>query len=234
MKLQPVISLRYPPRSDVRTVLLEAAASEGWNATEWELRERADLESVKTALDQLGVENTVSFRVLPDSADLIEDMAAYLPLDSLEEDDWFEPDGLVIRMDYSDLTCVASVGLAMRFNEVAEGLVWASCSGFPHALRLAGVPNLPEPLQIPHAKTMMQGSTGMWLVQGDGIEILGEQNHDFLKEAGIAASSECVVDGKVMRRPRMPIFGGRALDIARGTEVQGVSDEPIYLLPRDL
>ncbi|MEU3076810.1 hypothetical protein [Streptomyces laurentii] len=230
MKVKEVLELASPPSVEILHMLHEIGGLEGEESTLWEVPSGSGDLLVSDLADRFGIEAMVTFRLLPEQADSMGDLAAYLNLESLEEGDWFEPEDLAILRDPRDLSCVVSSALMESIEALCKGLTWTPCPEFGYAHRLSGVPNFPEPLMVPRPVSMMQGETGMWLVQSDGIEVLSPGNVKFLRVAGIADSAKCVAAGREVRRLRIPVFSGRVIKLLENGEIQGMAGPPIYLL----
>ncbi len=60
---------------------------------------------------------------------------------------------------------------------------------------------------------MVEGGNGLWMVLDDGRSVITEKNLTHLRTTGITWSTALEIDGRVLPRPPIPIFGGHLVDL---------------------
>lgn len=229
MQIGCKINLSEPPDPETHEALIREGAEMTRCPAEWLMPSRDTAERMAHTLQGAGVKCFVYYWCTPTENDRIEDLAAYLPLEQLGEEDWFEPDDSVIMLDGTTRSILISENLVDKINAISAGILWETFERIPGALHISSARFLPEPIQIPRVMGLTQGTTGMWFVEGDGREILSKRNLEFLQKNGIAFTSKCTAGGKILIRPTVPVFSGRVISLLRENEAMGLDGAPSYL-----
>ncbi|WP_141716720.1 MULTISPECIES: hypothetical protein [unclassified Streptomyces] len=176
---------------------------------------------------------TSFFEIQPTATDSPDMLAAYLWLGYFEALREEEADLLLTR--HTGLQeIIASTRLARELSEISPDIRWRNFGDRRGFMVLNPVPQLPDPVVVPHAVFVSEGETGIWAVRSDGRELLTSGNLEYLMLSGIANPTHCAVDGRLLRWRRGLIFGGRVLAFLMEHDVVGVRGLPSFLGRTDL
>jgi hypothetical protein len=184
---------------------------------------------VLAELERRRLEFELRYAFSAESADKIDDLAAYLGVDGLE---WLPvtSERPLLATEPDDGRLIANTNLLELLGPSTSGLNWQRYEHSAAELwSLTSASELPEPIRIPRALSMVEGKNGLWMVMDDGRSVLTHDNLTHLRTTGIAWAVALEIDGKVLPRPAIPVFGGRVLDLILKSGVD-LAIPPLYLI----
>ncbi|MGH7511007.1 MAG: hypothetical protein ACREMZ_16300 [Gemmatimonadales bacterium] len=229
METSYFLELADPPGSELRQLLLSRGARLESALTGWAIRSAADWEIIERRLREEEVEFDLFYEFAATPDDDVEDLVAYLalaPLDSVEK---IDPMQLILLRDEMTSSTVASESLVELLKSATQRLHWQPVDEHKGLLRLVQAPALPDPVVVPHAIFLSEGTSGLWAVQSDGRELLTSASRRLVKETGAALAPECSVEGRVLHWRRPLLFSGRVLALLEEHKVEGPTGTRSFL-----
>lgn len=226
MLMHPVLTFDAPVDDELRDALAKAGGRPDSYDTGWQVFSEQERDRAAAALEARGIAYDIRYELAPAPGDPTADLAAYLSLDDLSEID-ADPVALVIALDGDAPVVVASAPLVELIAPHTGGLVW---DDRPDGLRsLVTAPELPDPVRVPRALSLSEGTDGRWAVQSDGRELLTPDSLAVVRRSGLVLAPACTVDGATRRWRRPPIASGAVLTAIRDRDVHGVMGPPTFL-----
>lgn len=229
METSYFLELADPPGPELRQLLLSRGSRLESALTGWAIRSAADWGIIERKLREEEVEFDLFYDFVASPDDDVEYLVAYLalaPLDSVEK---IDPTRLILLRDETTSSTVASEGLVKVLKSVTQRLQWQPVDGRKGLLRLVQAPALPDPVVVPHAIFISEGTSGLWAVQSDGRELLTSASRQLVKETGAALAPECSVEGRVLLWRRPLLLSGRVLTLLEEHKVDGPAGTPSFL-----
>lgn len=227
MLMHPVLTFdTRDPRIDdeLREALAEAGGRPDSYDTGWQVFSDEERDRAAAALEAHGIAYDVRYELAPAPGEPTADLAAYLPLDDLSEID-ADPRALVLALDGD--APVASAPMVALISPHTDGLVWEDR---PDGLQsLVTAPELPDPVGVPRALFLSEGTDGSWAVQSDGRELLTPESLAVVRRSGLVLASTCAVGGATRHWRRPPIASGAVLRAIRDRDVHGIMGPPVFL-----
>jgi hypothetical protein len=184
--------------------------------------------AIETELNDRNVPFTVFYEIRPSPEDDPGQLAAGIGLRDFAELD-ATPEDLVLACDERTLATVVSRKMATFLEANTSKMVFDPLVGHDGFFVITSVAELPDPVAVPQAMFLSEGTDGTWAVQSDGRELLSATNLRVIQEHGVVAARYCVTAGKVLRWRRPLIFSGFILAQLRAENIQGLLSSPVFL-----
>jgi hypothetical protein len=206
----------------------EGARPDGADPLAWQTPSSQAFAAIETELNDRNIPFAVFYEARPSPGDDVLRLAAGMGLRGLVELD-VRPGDLVLACDERTLATVVSREMATLLEAVTTGVVFDSLVGHDGFFVLTVVAELPEPVVVPRAMFLSEGTDGIWAVQSDGRELLTATNIRAIQEHGVVSAPSCLTAGKVLRWRRPLIFSGPVLAQLRDKDIQGLLSPPVFL-----
>jgi hypothetical protein len=224
------VYLREPPGDDLRDALVHAGARLVSALTGWALPPGTSWDSLAPLLAEHAAEFDIYYEYVPGSRDEIASLAAYVGLERFVEDETYaDPNEPLLFYDDTGTGLLGTEPATQALNALTTGLQWAVTDVDPDLFRLVQATALPEPVVVPRAMFLGEDANGVWAVQSDGRELLSSANRKAVQSLGLVLAPTCLVNDRVLRWRRSPIFGGRVIEELRRQDIGGLSGQVLYL-----